>query len=156
MWKKIKKSVCRENVFSPPLMAPCIFPEIMVATFFSKISFFPSGCWTLKINFGWNNTVCSKDMEIGSFPQKWMWRPYMVDLCSIPFDASRRPLQFICGSQTPTECSFDARVDKPPKRSKMGGFPQKFHRSTRKSQIPESPRYRFRDIRYESFKKTYF
>ena len=33
-------------------------------------------------NFGWNNTVCSKDMEIGSFPQKWMWRPYMVDLCS--------------------------------------------------------------------------
>ena len=107
-------------------MAPCIFPEIMVATFFSKISFFPSGCWTLKINFGWNNTVCSKDMEIGSFPQKWMWRPYMVDLCSIPFDASRRPLQFICGSQTPTQCSFDARVDKPPKRSKMGGFPKNF------------------------------
>ena len=100
--------------------------------------------------------VCSKDMKIGSFPQKWMWRPYMVDLCSIPFDASRRPLQFICGSQTPTECSFDARVDKPPKRSKMGGFPQKFHRSTKKSQIPELPRYRFRDIRYESFKKTYF
>ena len=148
--------MCRENVFSPPLMAPCIFPEIMVATFFSKISFFPSGCWTLKINFGWNNTVCSKDMEIGSFPQKWMWRPYMVDLCSIPFDASRRLLQFICGSQTPTQCSFDARVDKPPKRPKMEGFPQKFHRSTKKLQIPELPRYRDRDIRYENVKTTYF
>ena len=52
----------------------------------------------------------------------------MVDLCSIPLDASLRPLQFTCGSQTPTQCSFDARVDKPPKRSKMGGFPQKFQK----------------------------
>ena len=80
----------------------------------------------------------------------------MVDLCSIPFDASRRPLQFICGSQTPTQCSFDARVDKPPKRSKMGGFPQKFHRSTKKSKTPELPRYPPRDIRYESLKRRFF
>ena len=130
--------------------------KLWLQLFFRKFPSFLRAAGLWKSILAWNNTVCSKDMEIGSFPQKWMWRPYMVDLCSIPFDASWRPLQFICGSQTPTQCSFDARVDKPPKRPKMEGFPEKFHRSTRKSQIPESPRYRDQDIWYENVKTTYF
>ena len=130
--------------------------KLWLQLFFRKFPSFLRAAGLWKSILAGITLFAQKTMEIGSFPQKWMWRPYMVDLCSIAFDASRRPLQFICGSQTPSQCSFDARVDKPPKRSKMGGFPQKFHRSTEKSQIPELPRYRFRDIRYESFKKDVF
>ena len=130
-------------------MAPCIFPEIMVATFFSKISFFHSGCWTLKINFGWNNTVCSKDMEIGSFPQKWMWRPYMVDLCSIPFDASRPPLQL---HEHLPSVVLTLSIN-PQKGQKSGGFspkiPQKCHSGI--TTLPRS-RYSIRNLKRRIFR----
>ena len=110
----------------PTSHGPVHLPWNYGCNFFFENFLLSFGLLDFENQFGWNNTVCSKDMEIGSFLQKWMWRPYMVDLCSIPFDASRRPLQFICGSQTPTECSFDARSINPQKGQKWGAFPKNF------------------------------
>ena len=80
----------------------------------------------------------------------------MVDLCSIPFDASRRLLQFICGSETPTQCSFDARVEKTPEKVKNGGFSPKISQKYKKiansgiSTLPLS-RYSIRKFQKDVF-----
>ena len=51
----------------------------------------------------------------------------MVELSSIPFDASQHPLHFINVSNKLTSSTLDAGVEKNPKIPKMGGFPQKAH-----------------------------
>ena len=77
--------------------------------FWAKISSMPPG-WT-----GWNNTFCIK---MGTFHQNWQWCPRVGDLCSIPFDASRRSLHSLKGSFSPPRKNSDARVGNPKKSPK--------------------------------------
>ena len=62
-----------------------------------------------------------KVIKMGSFPKKWRWRPWMVYLCSIPFDAMH-PLQWRRFSPSGRICTLGSKNTK----MKIWGFPQKY------------------------------
>ena len=69
---------------------------------------------------------------MGTFHQNWQWCPRVGDLCSIPFDASRRSLHSLKGSFSPPRKNSDARVEKPTKKAENDfGAPWRPNLSTR-------------------------
>ena len=122
--KNVQKILWRENVFSPPPMTPWTYPGILVATFLGENFLYAT--W---LDLGWNNTFCIK---MGTFHQNWQWCPRVGDLCSIPFDASRRSLHSLKGSFSPPRKNSDARVEKPTKKAENDfGAPWRPNLSTR-------------------------
>ena len=97
-------------------MTPWTYPGILVATFLGENFLYAT--W---LDLGWNNTFCIK---MGTFHQNWQWCPRVGDLCSIPFDASRRSLHSLKGSFSPSRKNSDARVGNPKKSPKFAS-PQK-------------------------------